>query len=93
MKNPIFEKMSQPDEKTTESLRSKALDWFFDLDEMLKILLKDKHLEDEFVEYSSRWGYHYTFGQIEKMYLAEHPENNLNTVTQEEYVKQENPEY
>jgi len=49
--------------------REKALEWFFGLNEIEKQELKEKFFPDTFIEYDSKWGYHYTFGQIEGMYI------------------------
>lgn len=70
--------MSNKNSNQQQSIRGKALDWFFPLDEVQKDNLKEKYFTNEYIEYSSQWGYHFTFGQIETMYLAEYPEANQN---------------
>lgn len=53
------------------SLRADALEWFFAKSEIEKEELKDKHFASECIAYDSQWGYHFTFGQIEEMYVNE----------------------
>ena len=53
------------------NLREKSLEWFFTKDENDKINLKEKYFSDVYIEKSSQWGFHFTFEQIEKMYLEE----------------------
>ena len=53
------------------SLREKSLEWFFAKSEMEKHNLKDKHFSNKPIQYSSQWGFHFTFGQIEEMYVNE----------------------
>lgn len=48
--------------------RELALEWFFGLNEVEKQELKEKFFPDTFIEFDGKWGYHYTFGQIEEMY-------------------------
>jgi hypothetical protein len=55
------------------SLREKSLEWFFAKSEVEKNDLKEKHLKNMPVQYDSKWGFHFTFGQIEEMYKSEHP--------------------
>ncbi len=53
------------------SLRADALEWFFAKSEIEKEELKDKHFASEYIAHDSQWGFHFTFGQIEKMYVSE----------------------
>lgn len=53
------------------SLREQSLEWFFAKSEKEKYDLKDKHFANTPIEYSSQWGFHFTFGQIEEMYVSE----------------------
>lgn len=53
-------------------LRSKSLDWFFTKSSIQKTELKEKYFPDEYIPNCDQWGYHFTFGQIEKMYSQEH---------------------
>lgn len=53
------------------SLRANALEWFFAKSEIEKEELKDKHFSNEYIAHDSQWGFHFTFGQIEKMYVIE----------------------
>lgn len=56
--------------KTSENnLRSNSLEWFFALSEQQKNDLKEKYFKQVFIPKDSHWGYHFTFEQIEKMYL------------------------
>jgi hypothetical protein len=57
--------------ETTETIRQKSLDWFYSKSEKEKELLKDKYFANEHIQHSTQWGYHFTFGNIEKMYLEE----------------------
>ena len=53
------------------SLREDALEWFFAKSEIEKSDLKDKYFNKMPIQHSSQWGYHFTFGQIEEMYVKE----------------------
>ena len=53
------------------SFRADALGWFFSKSEIEKEKLKDKYFDSEYVEYDSQWGFHFTFGQIEEMYVKD----------------------
>ena len=53
-------------------LRQVSLDWFFLKSNTEKEELKNKHFKGKHIQQSSHWGYHFTFGQIEEMYLKEH---------------------
>lgn len=55
------------------SLREQSLEWFFAKSEVEKIDLKEKHFKNMPIQYDSKWGFHFTFGQIEEMYKSEHP--------------------
>lgn len=57
------------------NLRDKALEWFFAKSEVEKADLKQKHFYGVPIWHDSKWGYHYTFGQIEEMYLKEINDN------------------
>lgn len=50
-------------------VRESALEWFFGLNEGEKEDLKGIHFPNVFIAYDSKWGYHYTFEQIEEMYI------------------------
>lgn len=52
-------------------LMEKAIDWFFQKTEDEKIDLKNKYYPNTPIPHSSQWGFHFTFGQIENMYLEE----------------------
>lgn len=54
------------------NIREKSLEWFFNLGNIEKFDLKIKYFPKLCIEYSSHWGYAYTFGQIEEMYKLEH---------------------
>ncbi len=54
------------------SLREKSLEWFFTKSEIEKIDLKDKYFKNMPIQHSSQFGFHFTFGQIEEMYVKEH---------------------
>ncbi len=53
------------------SLREDALEWFFAKSEIEKMDLKNKHFNTTTIQHSSQWGYHFTFGQIEEMFVKE----------------------
>ena len=53
------------------SLREQSLEWFFGKSEVEKIDLKEKHFKNMPIQYDSKWGFHFTFGQIEEMYVKE----------------------
>lgn len=53
------------------SLREDALEWFFAKSENEKEELKDKYFASEYIAHDSQWGYHFTFGQIEEMYVKD----------------------
>lgn len=55
------------------SLREQSLEWFFAKSEVEKIDLKEKHFKNMPIQYDSKWGFNFTFGQIEEMYKSEHP--------------------
>jgi len=54
-----------------KELREKSVDWFFQKTEDEKIDLKNKYFETTPIDFSDQWGFHFTFGQIEEMYLKE----------------------
>lgn len=54
-----------------KKLREKSIDWFFQKNRCEKIDLKHRHFSDTPIEYSEQWGFHFTFGQIDEMYLKE----------------------
>ena len=54
------------DNKTT--LRERSLEWFFNLNQIEKVDLKNKYFPNEYIEYDSHWGFHFNFGQIEEMF-------------------------
>lgn len=54
-----------------KKLRDQALEWFFAKNEIEKADLKEKYFKDTPIQHSSQWGYHFTFGQIEQMYLQQ----------------------
>jgi len=51
--------------------REKSLDWFFTKSSEEKIDLKNKYFSSTPISYDSQWGFHFTFGQIEEMYLKD----------------------
>ena len=51
--------------------REQALEWFFAKNEIEKTELKEKYFPNTPIPYSSQWGFHFNFGQIEEMYLKE----------------------
>ena len=53
------------------SLREQSLEWFFSKSEIDKHDLKDKHFPNTPIQHCSQWGFHFTFGQIEEMYVKE----------------------
>lgn len=53
------------------SLREQSLEWFFAKSEIEKHDLKDKHFPSTPIQRSIQWGFHFTFGQIEEMYVKE----------------------
>lgn len=53
------------------SLREQSLEWFFAKSEIEKHDLKDKHFPNTPIQHSRQWGFHFTFGQIEEMYVKE----------------------
>ena len=59
-------------EKSEGKLRADSLEWFFAKNEIEKEKLKDKHFAGEYIVHDSQWGFHFTFGQIEQMYINEH---------------------
>ena len=52
-------------------IREMAIEWFFAQSKVEKENLKEKHYPNTPIQFSSQWGYHFTFGQIEEMYKAE----------------------
>ena len=62
------------EQERKNKIRIDAIDWFFQKNEVEKIDLKEKYFADRHIEYSKPWGFHFTFGQIEEMYLKESPE-------------------
>lgn len=52
-------------------IREDALDWFFLKKSNEKIDLKNKYFPHTPIAFSSQWGFHFTFGQIEEMYKKE----------------------
>jgi aminopeptidase N len=54
-----------------DNIREKSLEWFFSKSEVERLALKEEYLKDEFILFDSKFGYHYTFGHIEQMYLKE----------------------
>lgn len=61
-----METLNKPE--VDSNLRQKSLKWFFDLSEVEKVELKEKYFPKTYIAYDSKWGFHYTFGQIEEMY-------------------------
>jgi hypothetical protein len=53
-----------------DKLREKSLEWFFAKSADERIDLKNKHYPSEPIAFRE-WGFDFTFGQIEKMYLAD----------------------
>ena len=55
----------------SKKLREQSLEWFFAKNESERFDLKEKHFPTVYIQHSKQWGFHFTFGQIEQMYLAE----------------------
>lgn len=55
----------------SKSIRELSLEWFFDKNEAERVELKHKHFPNTFIAFDNHWGFHFTFGQIEKMYKKE----------------------
>ncbi len=53
------------------NLRKDALEWFFAKNEIEKENLKEKHFSSEYIQHDSQWGFQFTFGQIEEMYVKD----------------------
>jgi hypothetical protein len=53
------------------SLRLQSLEWFFAKSEIEKHDLKDKHFPNTPIQHCGQWGFHFTLGQIEEMYVKE----------------------
>jgi hypothetical protein len=53
------------------SLRVQSLEWFFAKSEIEKHDLKDKHFPNTPIQHCRKWGFHFTLGQIEEMYVKE----------------------
>ncbi len=53
------------------NLREQALAWFFQKNEVEKINLKEKHFANLPIPFDNKWGFHFSFGQIEEMYKSE----------------------
>lgn len=49
-----------------------ALEWYLLKPENEKIDLRYKHFPDVYIEHSSQFGFHFTFGQLKEMYSKEH---------------------
>lgn len=64
-----FAEKENKEEEMDETTRQKALDWFFSKTESEKKQLKVEHFPTTHIRYDSHWGYAFTFGQIEEMYL------------------------
>jgi len=60
----------------TATIREQSLEWFFGLNELEKHDLKDKHFPTTPIQHSDKWGFHFTFGQIEEMYTKEQVNNS-----------------
>ena len=54
-------------------LKESALEWFFGLNDVERMELKEKYFPDTLIQFDSKWGYHFTFGQIEEMYIKSTP--------------------
>ena len=52
-------------------IRELSLEWFFQKTEDEKLDLKNKYFPKTYIIFDSHWGFHFTFGQIEEMYLKE----------------------
>lgn len=63
-------------QETETGLREKSLNWFFSKTDTEKHDLKDKYFSGVPIQYSSQWGFHFTFGQIEQMYQSEFKEQS-----------------
>lgn len=62
-------KKSQTEGK--KDLREKSLEWFLSKTENEKIDLKNKYFSKIPIGFDGQWGFNFTFGQIENMYLME----------------------
>lgn len=56
------------EEKSTREL---AFEWFLQKTSDEKIDLKNKYFAEKAIVFSDQWGFHFTFGQIDEMYLKE----------------------
>lgn len=65
------------EEEEKKKIREKSIDWFFQKNRDEKIDLKYRYFPDTPIEYSEQWGFHFTFGQIDEMYLKELESNPL----------------
>lgn len=54
-----------------KKIRELSLEWFFQKTEDEKLDLKNKYFPKTYIIFDSQWGLHFTFGQIEEMYLKE----------------------
>lgn len=54
------------------TIREKSIDWYYQLTRPQQIDLKNKYFSDKLINFSEQWGFHFTFGQIDEMYLGEH---------------------
>jgi len=53
------------------NIREQSMEWFLSKTEKEKADLKHKHYSGSPIAYCSQWGFHFTFGEIEKMYKKE----------------------
>lgn len=55
-------------QSVSKSLRQKSCEWFFGLNEIERVECKEKYFPNTYIAYDNKWGFHFTFGQIEEMY-------------------------
>ncbi len=53
------------------SLREQSVDWFFAKNVIERHDLKNQYFPNTPILHSNQWGFHFTFGQIEEMYVKE----------------------
>lgn len=71
--NPIKQEVNFDQRPIVDiNLREQSLEWFFRKSEVEKMDLKEIHFPNLPIQHSRQWGLHFTFGQIEEMYVKEH---------------------
>ena len=66
-----MENLNTTETANSGSLRLQSLEWFFAKSEIEKHYLKDKHFPNTPIQHCRKWGFHFTLGQIEEMYVKE----------------------